>query len=52
MEKAFTLMDQLSFGQFSLVYNSFSFVIAAMGAATVFLFLSRSQVGKQVKVLV
>lgn len=42
-------MDQLSFGQYSLVYNSFSFVIAAMGAATVFLFLSRSQVNSKYK---
>jgi bacteriorhodopsin len=42
-------MDQLSFGQYSLVYNSFSFVIAAMGAATVFLFLSRSQVSAKYK---
>jgi bacteriorhodopsin len=31
-------------GQFELVYNAFSFTIAVMGAATVFFFLSRSQV--------
>ena len=37
-------MDVLSPGQFSLVYNAFSFTIAVMGAATVFFFLSRSQV--------
>ncbi len=37
-------MDVLSPGQFSLVYNAFSFTIAVMGAATVFSFLSRSQV--------
>jgi bacteriorhodopsin len=37
-------MNTISFGQYSLVYNAFSFVIAAMAAATVFLFLSRSQV--------
>jgi bacteriorhodopsin len=37
-------MDPLSFGQYSLVYNAFSFVIAAMAAATIFLFISRSQV--------
>ncbi len=37
-------MDSISPGQFSLVYNSFSFAIAVMGAATVFFFLSRSQV--------
>jgi bacteriorhodopsin len=42
-------MDQISFGQYSLVYNAFSFVIAAMGAATVFLFLSRSQVSSKYK---
>jgi bacteriorhodopsin len=44
-----TTMDQISFGQYSLVYNAFSFVIAAMGAATVFLFLSRSQVSTKYK---
>ena len=37
-------MEVLSAGQYSLVYNSFSFAIAVMGAATVFFFLSRSQV--------
>ena len=37
-------MDVISPGQFSLVYNAFSFTIAVMGAATVFFFLSRSQV--------
>ena len=37
-------MDSISIGQFSLVYNAFSFAIAVMGAATVFFFLSRSQV--------
>ncbi len=42
-------MDQLSFGQYSLVYNALSFVFAAMGAATIFLFLSRSQVATQYK---
>ena len=42
-------MDQITFGQYSLVYNAFSFVIAAMGAATVFLFLSRSQVSFKYK---
>jgi len=42
-------MDRISFGQYSLVYNAFSFVIAAMGAATVFLFLSRSQVSSKYK---
>ena len=42
-------MEQISFGQYSLVYNSFSFVLAAMGAATVFLFLNRSQVSPKYK---
>jgi len=37
-------MDIISPGQYSLVYNAFSFTIAVMGAATVFFFLSRSQV--------
>ncbi len=37
-------MDIISTAQFSLVYNAFSFTIAVMGAATAFLFLSRSQV--------
>ena len=37
-------MNEISLGQFSLVYNAFSFTIAVMGAATVFFFLSRSQV--------
>lgn len=42
-------MDQITIGQYSLVYNAFSFVIAAMGAATAFLFLSRSQVSFKYK---
>ncbi len=42
-------MEQLSFAQYSLVYNALSFVFAAMGAATIFLFLSRSQVATQYK---
>jgi len=37
-------MDSITPGQFSLVYNAFSFTIAVMGAASVFFFLSRSQV--------
>ena len=45
-------MDQLTFGQYSLVYNAFSFVVAAMGAATVFLFLSRSQISPTYKTAV
>jgi len=37
-------MDLISPGQYSLVSNAFSLTIAVMGAATVFFFLSRSQV--------
>ncbi len=39
-------MEALTAGQFALVYNAFSFAIAVMGAATIFLFLSRSQVAR------
>lgn len=42
-------MLELSLAQFELVYNAFSFTIAVMGAATVFFFLSRSQVAKEYK---
>lgn len=42
-------MLDLSLTQFELVYNAFSFTIAVMGAATVFFFLSRSQVAKEYK---
>ena len=45
-------MQPLSFGQYNLVYNSFSFVIAAMGATSIFLFLSRSQVASHYKTAV
>jgi bacteriorhodopsin len=45
-------MDQISYGQYSLVYNALSFVLAAMGAATVFLFLSRSQVSPKYRTAV
>ena len=37
-------MDIVTPFQFSLVYNAFSFTFAAMGAATAFFWLSRSQV--------
>ena len=40
-------LESLTFGQYSFVYNALSFTIAAMGAATIFLFLSRSQVAMQ-----
>jgi bacteriorhodopsin len=42
-------VDSLTVGQFSLVYNAFSFTFATMGAATLFLWLSRSQVGPAYK---
>ena len=45
-------MDSITFGQFSLVYNAFSFTFATMGAATLFLWLSRSQVGPAYKTAV
>ena len=37
-------MQDLTVGQFDLIANFFSFTIAAMGAATAFLWLNRSQV--------
>jgi bacteriorhodopsin len=37
-------MADISFAQYQLVYNAFSFTIAAMGAATIFFWLGRSQV--------
>jgi bacteriorhodopsin len=42
-------MDQLSNGQFALVYNAFSFTFATMAATTLFLWISRSQVGPAYK---
>jgi len=45
-------MEMLSVGQYNLIYNAFSFAIAVMGAATVFLFLGRSQVAHQYKTAV
>jgi len=36
-------------GQYDLVYNFFSFTIAAMGAATIFFWMGRSQVSKHYK---
>jgi bacteriorhodopsin len=42
-------MDMLSIGQYSLVYNAFSFTFATMAATTVFLWLGRSQVGPAYK---
>ncbi len=45
-------MDTLSLSQYHLVYNAFSFTIAVMGAATIFLFLGRSQVSAPYKTAV
>ena len=42
-------MEALSFGQYSLVYNAFSFTFATMAATTLFLWLGRSQVGPAYK---
>lgn len=42
-------MEALSFGQYSLVYNAFSFTFATMAAATLFLWLGRSQVAPAYK---
>lgn len=39
----------ISVGQFELVYNAFSLTIAVMGAATIFVFLGRSQVSSAYK---
>ena len=43
----FFSMDVISIAQFDMVYNAFSFAIAGMGAATLFLWLERSQVAPQ-----
>jgi len=42
----------ISVPQYELVFNAFSFTIAVMGAATIFLFLSRSQVAPAYKTAV
>ena len=42
-------MNDVTAAEFAIVYNSFSFAIAAMGAATIFLWISRSQVGNNYK---
>lgn len=39
-------MQDITAGQYQLVYNFFSFTIAAMAATTLFLWLNRSQVAK------
>jgi bacteriorhodopsin len=45
-------MSSLSLAQFNLVSSAFSFAIAVMGAATIFLFLERSRVAPQYKTAV
>jgi len=40
-------MEIETIGQFSLVFNMFSFTVAAMGAATLFFWLNRSQVAPE-----
>lgn len=45
-------MNMITSGQFTLVYNAFSFTIAVMGAATIFFFISRSQVHYKYKTAV
>jgi bacteriorhodopsin len=45
-------MEHLSFGQYNIVYNALSFVIAAMGATTIFLFFGRSQMTAHYKAAV
>ncbi len=42
-------MTDLTPNQYLLVYNAFSFTLAAMAAATIFFWLGRSQVGKAYK---
>lgn len=42
-------MDSMSIGQYSLVYNAFSFTFATMAATTLFLWFGRSQVGPAYK---
>jgi bacteriorhodopsin len=45
-------MSELTLSQYSFVYNALSLGIAAMGAATVFFFLGRSQVSKDYRTAV
>ncbi len=42
-------MNEITVGQYELVYNAFSFTIATMGAATLFFWLGRSQVSSYYK---
>ena len=45
-------MENLSIFQYSLIYNAFSFALASMAAATLFLWLGRSQVSSNYKTAV
>lgn len=45
-------MEALSFGQYDLIYNAFSFGIAAMFAATLFFWLGLSQIAPKYKTAV
>lgn len=42
-------MENISVGQFNLIYNAFSFAFATMAAATIFFWFGRSQVAPQYK---
>ena len=42
-------MESISVGQYDLVYNAFSLAFAALAAATIFFWMSRSQVAPQYK---
>ena len=42
-------MQEITVGEYNLVYNAFSFTIAVMGAATIFAFFGRSQVAPAYK---
>jgi bacteriorhodopsin len=42
-------MQEITAGEYNLVYNAFSFTIAVMGAATLFAFFGRSQVAPHYK---
>ena len=45
-------MENISIFQYSLIYNAFSFALASMAAATLFLWLGRSQVSSNYKTAV
>jgi len=40
-------MIEMTMGQYDLIYNAFSFAFATLAAATLFFWLSRSQVAPQ-----